>query len=106
MKIFVSYKKTDDKKSKTVIDANVVPDNELRRYARRAAELNKSQNSCLTHIIEDVPDDSLTAFMARNRLYDINMCQMLATSLYNNIEELRGKIDLFLRYCSEIMQSH
>lgn len=104
MKILVRYQTTDDNK-KAVIDAKVVPDNELQRYARRAAELNKDKNNRLRHVIEEVPDDSLLAFMARDRHYDVEMCKVLATSLYKKVDELRSDVDLFLRYCSEAIQA-
>ncbi len=44
MHILVMYQKIEGKTPKPIIDAQVVPEKELQRYAQRAAELNKDKN--------------------------------------------------------------
>ncbi len=98
MHILVMYQKIEGKTPKPIIDAQVVPDNELQRYAQRAAELNKDKSKRRLYVIEEVPDNSLTAFMANDRHYDMNKYEALATTLCNKIDELRSDVDLLRSY--------
>lgn len=101
MHILVMYQKIEGKTPKPIIDAQVVPEKELQRYAQRAADRNKDKTNRQLYVIEEVPDNSLTAFMANDRHYDMNKYEALATTLCKKIDELRSDVELFRRYYSE-----
>ncbi len=98
MHILVMYQKIEGKTPKPIIDAQVVPEKELQRYAQRAADRNKDKTNRQLYVIEEVPDNSLTAFMANDRHYDINKYNTLATTLCAKIDELRSDVDLLRSY--------
>ena len=94
MKILVVYLKAEGKSPRLIVDAQVVPDNELQRYATRAAERNRDKDSRHIHVIEEVADNSLTAFVARERDYDMNKYEKLAKTLLSQMETLRDDVKL------------
>ena len=98
MHILVMRLITNGDAPKPIIDASVVPESDLQKWARRAADKNKEKNKRHTYTIEEVPDDSLTAFIANDRHYDMNKYEALATTLCNKIDELRSDVDLLRSY--------
>lgn len=101
MHILVMRLITNGDAPKPIIDTSVVPESDLQKWARRAADKNKEKNKRHTYTIEEVPDDSLTAFIANDRHYDMNKYEALATTLCKKIDELRSDVELFRRYYSE-----
>lgn len=95
MNILVMYQYVEGKAPKPIMDVQVVPKNELKKYAQRAAELNKDKTTTRRlYVIEEVPDNSLTAFVATDRHYDMNKYEELAKTLFAQIDKLRDDVKL------------
>lgn len=83
-----------------ILDVRIVSEKDYDRYARRAAELNKS-NKQRNYSIEKHEDNSLVAFLATDRQYDMDKYASLANTIRDDIADLSDRIELLCSYYHE-----
>lgn len=83
-----------------ILDVRIVSEKDYDRYARRAAELNKS-NKQRHYSIEKHDDNSLVAFLATDRQYDMDKYADLANLIRSDISELADSLELLGIYYRE-----
>lgn len=87
-----------------ILDVRIVSEKDYDRYARRAAELNKS-NKQRHYAIEKHEDNSLVAFLATDRQYDMNKYSDLANLIRSEISELADSLELLGIYYREAAEA-
>ena len=87
-----------------ILDVRIVSEKDYDRYAQRAAELNKS-NKQRHYSIEKHDDNSLVAFLATDRQYDMNKYADLANLIRSDISELADSLELLGIYYREAAQA-
>lgn len=86
-----------------ILDVRIVSEKDYDRYAQRAAELNKS-NKQRHYSIEKHDDNSLVAFLATDRQYDMSKYSDLAAVIRSDIAALEDKLftlGIFYREAAE-----
>ena len=87
-----------------ILDVRIVSEKDYDRYARRAAELNKS-NKQRNYSIEKHEDNSLVAFLATDRQYDMDKYADLANLIRSEISELADSLEVLGIYYREAAQA-
>lgn len=87
-----------------ILDVRIVSEKDYDRYAQRAAELNKS-NKQRHYSIEKHDDNSLVAFLATDRQYDMNKYADLANLIRSDISELADSLELLGIYYREAVEA-
>lgn len=85
-----------------IVDVKIIPADkkEIEKYAKRAADLNRSQKR-RNYTIEEYPDNSLIAFLATDRQYDTEKYTVLAREIRKDISALAERLDLLGIYFQE-----
>lgn len=104
MKILVVREKDADGKPAEILDTRIIPEKEYDRYAQRAAELNKS-NKRRNYSIENHEDNSLVAFLATDRKYDMDKYSDLANLIRSEISELADSLEVLGIYYREATEA-
>ena len=100
MYLLIIREKDNNGTPSEILDAKIVPAKDVDRYARRAAEHNKS-NARRSYTIEEHKDDSLVAFLASDRQYDMTKYAALADTIKNELERVEDKLELLRIYYRE-----
>lgn len=79
-------------KPHSILDSEIVPEDEYKRQANRAAELNRDKNRKHDFAIEEHPDDSLISFLAQERHYDMSKFANLAKAVLKAFETLSDDV--------------
>ncbi len=86
-----------------ILDAEIVPEDDYKRQANGVAEFNRDKNRKHDFAIEEHPDDSLIAFLAQERHYDMSKFANLAKAvlkafgtLSDDVQTLRAFADAAL----------
>ena len=75
-----------------ILDAEIVPEDDYKSYANRCADLNRDKNRKHDFAIEEHPDDSLIAFLAQERHYDMSKFANLTKSVLDAFERLSDDV--------------
>lgn len=107
--MYILYKKFKNlnpaDSSEKVVEADILnivskEDKAYTSYNQKIQEQNSKQNSAFEYVIKEVEDDSLIAFLARDRKYDMEKYQNTADNLYHQIKDMIAtisKLDIFYR---------
>lgn len=87
-----------------ILDVSMVQEKDFDRYAKRAAELNKS-NKRRHYSIENHEDNSLVAFLATDRKYDMDKYSDLANLIRSEISELADSLEVLGIYYREAAEA-
>lgn len=101
--MYLLYKKF--KNSEKVVEADILnivskDDKTYSFYNQKIQEENSKKNSAFEYVIKEVEDDSLIAFLALDRKYDMEKFNQTASDLYDQINhalETAIKLDVFYR---------
>jgi len=107
--MYILYKKfrnaNPSDTSEKVVEAEILnilsqDDKAYISYNQKIQEENSKKKSAFEYVIKEVEDDSLIAFLARDRKYDMEKFQTTADELSNQIKsalDTVNKLDLFYR---------
>lgn len=98
--IYKRMRQKDDTGREIVIEADIVPDGKYNEWAQKARDLNSKSKSSVEYVIVSVDDDSLTAFLARDRKYDMSKYDETAEEIrqqFNSLNESISRLDVFYR---------
>ena len=104
MYLLIVREKDNEGAPAEILDVKIVPEKDLDRYAQRAAELNKS-NKRRNYAVEKHDDNSLVAFLASDRQYDMDKYAALANMIRSDIDRLSGGVEILCSYYREAAQS-
>ena len=104
MYLLIVREKDNEGAPREILDVTKLPDKDIDRYAQRAAELNKS-NRRRNYAIEKHDDDSLVAFLATDRQYDMDKYASLANMIRDDIADLSDRIELLCSYYHEAAEA-
>lgn len=98
--IYKRMRQKDDTGREIVIEADIVPDGKYNEWAQKARDLNSKSKSSVEYVILSVDDDSLTAFLARDRKYDMTKYDETAEEIRQQLNALNdsiSRLDVFYR---------
>lgn len=104
--LYKKFKNTDPSdRSERVVEADILnivskEDKAYISYNQKIQEHNSNEKSAFEYVIKEVEDDSLIAFLARDRKYDLEKYENTADTLYHKIEDMLNtvaKLDIFYR---------
>lgn len=113
--MYILYKKFKNTEpsdtNEKIIKADILnisaDDQAYTKYVQKIQEQNAKINSTFEYVIKEVPDESLTAFLARDREYDLEKFQNTAEELSRQIDrvlELATKLDVFYREARDSLE--
>ncbi len=93
MHILIIKNVNNDGSTGSILDARIIPADQVEKYAQRAADFNRRKGLARNYSIEEHSDDSLAAFLALDRQYDMDAYMETADDIYKQIKELSAKMD-------------
>lgn len=93
MHILIIKNVNNDESTGSILDARIIPADQVEKYAQRAADFNRRKGLARNYSIEEHSDDSLAAFLALDRQYDMDAYMETADDIYKQIKELSAKMD-------------